>query len=484
MWNLFPRCGVTVTIDDQEPVSVGYASPRLALEEYLKISKGNGSWQGSQVEVRESHTDGVTLAYAVRKDPLFGEWPFLELADQDELRKKTNYIRPTIGICVEGIGVDFMTPGFNEQCVVSIANAVGSTAPKTNVARSALEDTAEYRNMLSAIYKLYSNHVTSEIVRLEKEENYSLSGAVNETPYIAMPLLKSNRKPIQPDLLNSAVRQIPMLVVEDQAGRRNISFEELAETAEFWTIESPLSRSIETFVREAPGAVTASALLATLGNAAPEYPKGSAVCNYGSVSHIDEVLRSKFEICEVSMIKTLRRIDLKWSVRDVESRWLRSSTVFDRLFSLDQRAWESLQDARSSFRARRWTYSWNIGRRETPIGGLGASGGFITSREAFLVYDQPISKFICLMWSDKSIESVKSTAACFSILVTISEYLGKVANLDLDQLINAVLSKEMSSNALSYISDTIGLSDALRRSNLALFNPNAWERGTELYSGD
>jgi molecular chaperone HtpG len=479
MWILFPRCRVTVKIDDREPVAVGYTSPRAAIEEYIAASKGKSTWHRGPVEVRETHADGVTLAFAVWKDELFGEWQFLELSERDE-RNKDNYVRPAIGTCVEGMGVEFNTPGYGKPCIVAIANAVGPTAPKTNVARSALEDTPEYRVMVGTLYKLYSSHVTSEMQRLEREEHYSLTGAVNETPYIALPILRPDRYPTRPDLLNDSVMQIPMLVVENDCRRRNISFAELEQIGDFWTIESPLSRSIETFVREAPGDVTAAALLATLGNAAPEYPKGSAICNYGSVAHIDELLRSRFEVCEVIVVKKLRRISLRWSRRDDRSKWLKSTAVFNRLFSLDQRGFEDLKG--SHFSRSTDGYSWNIALSEIPIIGLGDSGGFTSSRERFIPHDQPMAKFISSTWDEKGVDAVRSVAGSLVFLEAVySEVRRAPRTFDMQSIIGEGLGSAMFSEIRKYIGDSIpGFEEALRKSNLSFFDANAWERGKDL----
>ena len=39
-WLMFPRCRVTIQIDDATPVEIGFASPRQAIESYVETLRG------------------------------------------------------------------------------------------------------------------------------------------------------------------------------------------------------------------------------------------------------------------------------------------------------------------------------------------------------------------------------------------------------------------------------------------------------------
>jgi molecular chaperone HtpG len=220
MWLMFPKCRVTVKIDSQEPVIVGYDSPRDAIEKYLASSVRGQQRYRQAVSVREFEEKGVTLAFAVRKSELFKEWGFV--GSDERNRDDEDDDRPPIGVCIEGVGVEFNTPGFQTPSIIAVSNAVGPSAPKTNVARSALEDTVEQREMLRTVCRLYARHVSEEIMRLASEEGYSLSRAVGEAPYISEPLWTGSTKRAYPALMEEAIAQIPMIIVENNSERVNI----------------------------------------------------------------------------------------------------------------------------------------------------------------------------------------------------------------------------------------------------------------------
>jgi hypothetical protein len=69
---------------------------------------------------------------------------------------------------VEGIAVEFGSPGFRGIEIVAVANAMGPTAPKTNVARSSLESTDERQNLLRSVYKAYVDGLSDEAKGADK----------------------------------------------------------------------------------------------------------------------------------------------------------------------------------------------------------------------------------------------------------------------------------------------------------------------------
>ncbi len=77
-WLMFPRCKVTVEIDDAEPVDIGYSSPKAALEDFLDSHFRKIRYK-REYEVREIHAGDLTLAFAVAKDELFQDWGFVDV---------------------------------------------------------------------------------------------------------------------------------------------------------------------------------------------------------------------------------------------------------------------------------------------------------------------------------------------------------------------------------------------------------------------
>jgi len=473
MWLMFPRCRVTVQIDEAEPQPIGYETPKEAIEGYLSAHVRTGV----EYEVRQIEEEGVTLAFAVSKNKLFRDWSFIEV--ENEARSALpGKERPPICTCIEGVGVEFSTPGFSGASILAIANAIGPRAPKTNVARSALEDTAEQRELIASIYRLYARHVSSEIERLSAQESYSLTRAVGEAPFIASSLIPKNVPPVHPGALQNAVAEIPMLVVESEGGGRNkASFRDVERAEEFWTIESPLSRSIEYLVREAPGDVTAQTLLKVIGHQ-DSYPKGLTLLNFGASVYITEMLDRDFEISEAVASESLRRISIRWCKKRKLSGWLRSTDVVSSLSQFDRRFVALLADARESARVGR--YRLNGARAflplsEIPTSGLDSMAGFSVNRDFYFRTDEPVVQFLANLWSEKDSDSIRSLALYFMILET---WLG--SNWRLKSLDQETIKRTFDIGVYQHISPYLeGMADfvaAVQGSRGTFFNPYAWDR--------
>ena len=235
----FPRCKVTVTIDGSEEEVIGYRSPKEALEQYLKSRAATAPWFG-KTRVEEGELDGVSLAYALRYDKHYGDWSLIP-AYSDRYGPGDEAWTP-IGTCVEGIAVEFATPGLGEARFLAVANYTGRTAPKTDVARSMIENTKERADALRVVNTLYADYIRGEVTRLQVEEKYSLTYATEQIPYLTGALRGRQRQedPAFDDITN----QLPAFLVEREEVRTACSLNELGEEGQFWLAESELLKSI------------------------------------------------------------------------------------------------------------------------------------------------------------------------------------------------------------------------------------------------
>jgi molecular chaperone HtpG len=170
-WIVLPRCDVTVSVDGAEPITVGFESAQHAIQDYLTEMGLNTDVDNPSYKVVTKQAEGVEFAYAARWSSHYKDWSIAHLRDRAP--------HPVPCTCVEGVAVIFATPGMNNRTLIAIANATGSKAPKTNVARSTLESTPERDRLFSDLYGLYFDHVKDEIKRLIHEEHYSLTWAAN-----------------------------------------------------------------------------------------------------------------------------------------------------------------------------------------------------------------------------------------------------------------------------------------------------------------
>ena len=278
----FPRCSVEVVIDGSAPRKVGYGSPRNALEEYLKTAKIGASWL-QKTKVEEEVLGGVMLAYALRYDSHYGDWNLISGfgspsgAFLDRRRRLEDPWVP-IGTCVEGIAVEFGTPGFSDRSFLAVVNYTGLQAPKTNVARSLIENTRERADAISAVYALYAKYIRDEVGRLQKEEKYSLTYATEQIPYLSGALRH------RPNDVDEGVRalldELPMFLVEDGEVRTARTAKEIGSgCGRFAVAESQLLKSIEELIKQAPGDMIARTMFAQSNSGEGVLPAGPILVN-------------------------------------------------------------------------------------------------------------------------------------------------------------------------------------------------------------
>lgn len=312
-WVLFPRCSVSVEIDDNGPIKIGYKSPKEALERYLETA-GVVRWLGdTQWRVQERSMDGFTLAYAQRYNQHFREWGLMTVSDRNH--RQSEEALPPVASCIEGIAVEFSTPGFEGTSLLAVSNATGSTAPRTNVARSAIEGNTDKEELDRKVYTLLMDAVEEESQRLVSEENYSLTWSMDQFPYLLMPALGEGRaRSSSPEILEEVLDGVPGFLVENKNGRIRASLNDISTWEGFWTVESQLMRSVEQFVKESKSEVTAGTLLSVSQTASNNLPDGPIVVNFNRTGALFSSLISKFEIIEIVGAINERRLDLRWGL--------------------------------------------------------------------------------------------------------------------------------------------------------------------------
>jgi molecular chaperone HtpG len=184
-----------------------------------------------------------------------------------------------IATCVEGISVDANTPGFNSLPFVALVNAQGIGAPKTNVARSSLEETPESEALRRIVYRLYFEQIRDEAIRLNREEGYSQTWATGQIQYIASPIVSKQSGITSETLHQEELLALPMFLIERNKKRSIAAASELKSLGRFWTVQSELMSMVERLVRESPAEVSAAALIEVCKTETTELPPGEVVSN-------------------------------------------------------------------------------------------------------------------------------------------------------------------------------------------------------------
>ena len=476
MWLLFPRCEVYVKVNAEEPVRIGFATPKQALEHYLEESKYSSNLLKTDYEVREVSDGGVTLAFAVERDELFKDWSFSQVQDRHRY-SPTEEQPPMTATCIEGVGVEFTTPGFRSNSILSVVNVVGKGAPKTNVARSALEDTSEYRETLEKIYRLYAMHVTEEIERLSNSSDYSLSRAVEQAPYITMPLINGVAGASLPLILKTELAKIPFILMEEDGKRKNISFQDLKSRNYFWTVNSPLATSVELFVREAQKNVSASTILSNLQDGNSGLPTGAILCNFGSASHIEASVREVFEPAVIDANESARSITIKWEKIQTQPRWASSIDIGLEAGLNDRKLWIAYQHLQESQRHRGMRDAVSIMfpvDENIIVTNLDGFSEFIADRQLYLHPSDPLVKFLQNIWHSSTPNKNVSLFAYLTAFSLIRSYYVPREDFSGDWLDKVLTSNNLES--LAEFIDFTSFVEVIRQRKSKLFNPFAWKR--------
>ncbi|MFG2959679.1 ATP-binding protein [Streptomyces sp. NPDC048291] len=318
-WIVLPECEVTVGVDSGEAVKVGYESVGHALRD--AISRHGADFyerlDEEKIKIVEKDLEGLSIAYAVRWNEYFNEWMFLPFSapvrEADIL----------VGTCVGGIRVESYPPGFRRaHGVWALANAEGPHAPRTNVARSAIDSTPEFTRVVEQIYSAYCDHIREEVEQLQSARSHSMTWATGEAAVISRVFSTSDAVPVSRTSLRQSLSKVPLFLLEQGGSRRPASAEDLLDFDALRMTESAVMEHIEYLLRELPGGSRAS-VMKVLADAEDQWEESEPViCTHlGRDGHVDEFFLSAWQISEIKADKSERRCDFRWIKKDGNSLW-------------------------------------------------------------------------------------------------------------------------------------------------------------------
>ena len=325
-WVVIPQCDVTVTVDGGEPTKIGFSSPSDVLYAAVDQTKHFVRWDQqlddgdrdyrTKIRVEEFSTSIGTIAFALKWWEYFDEWAFLEASELT-----SNGRSSSLGICIEGIRVDFNPAGYRDvKGIAAIVNTTGPNAPRTNVARSGLERTPEFEELLRFIYTSYCRHVKDELAQMQKRNLVSLTWAAQEARWLLRPLLDSNA--ISSDELVKAVHRLPIILAERDSGRSAVSVAELQKEEDFWTIDGQFFRSAERLIREVSSSASLTGIIRALDAKGLELPVGTIICDSLTIQRAPyQAVFDGKEIDQIRIDRNQRRLDLRWATRIDPPRW-------------------------------------------------------------------------------------------------------------------------------------------------------------------
>jgi molecular chaperone HtpG len=356
-WVIFPQCKVTLHTNGKD-ISVGYKSPKEALTEYL--NSGQYIVDNRVYRVDEICEEGVTLAYALHYNEYLNEWTFLS---SEHFESDTPSL---IGTCIEGIRVEFSTPGYNGETIIAVANTHNCSAVLTNVARSAIEENDSKENFLRILYACYKKHILSQMNILQKDR--SLDWSIAECRYLMDPLLAPAQNGVvlqSQEAFFQIFDQLNSIVIEESGERKAVSVETVKALERICIVDSAMVSTATMLLREVRSKSTLSDLIHTLEQDIDILPDVPIICGYDFKNILHRRAFQKKQASSIVVSKQHRRVDI--------------------VFTHDVQNWES--------------FSTHVGRVHVPLGsvdimGLSNEFGVYTIDGIYLSYKDGFTQYL------------------------------------------------------------------------------------------
>ena len=248
-WLVLPKCQVTCKTDESGPVNVGFADAKAVLGHFYEQETEKTRWRAT-VEVRTESETGLELAYVVSKSDYADVWDFVKIPIPDRRDREASsdpdkFLSYAPGVCVEGIRVRSAPAGYyqREDSPWVFVNLTGRDAPRTNVARSDVEQTPELERALLRIYSILGSHVQREFDRLLARKT-GIVEAAWEADYIrTWGLEQASRSSY--GKFEEAMALLRVIALEDQDACRPVTRNELVALEQVWTVDSKLVENLE-----------------------------------------------------------------------------------------------------------------------------------------------------------------------------------------------------------------------------------------------
>ncbi len=479
-WIVIPGCKVVVRVNGGEEIVIGHSSPRKALEWSLKKRGISVTTQDIDskdvVRVHEWTGAGVTLAYATVWSEYFRERSFMYWQREYESGDDRH---GAIGTCVEGIRITSASPGYQGRHLCAVANATGESAPRTNVARSGLENTPQRDQLLRQIYDGFAAHVSNEVKALQGARGYSLTHAASVASYLIAPIvperISPDEGPIDVRLLREALSEIPAIVVEEHGNRTAKSVSEIAASSDFWTIDCEFFRTVNQLLYELPNSVSLETITTLTGGSRFSVPSGVVVFFQNLESILGRLLLSKREVKEIRVDREEKRIDLRWGTRTNPPMWLDPDRDWPPMNSSIRRAMED------DFRYGRQRHDPDVllaRSDEIVFRGLSDEIAVESSGIIYLLPGSPL----CACLREQCLRNSN-----YDALHLLLEFIGRMMASDVSpERASTELRDWLLPRARPHvrIEDSINVDDvliAIAKSKFRSFSTRRWRRNTELY---
>lgn len=301
-WIVIPFSEVTLSIDGQTPVSIGYSSVKDAVEDFA--TKLNGvDMSSGRFRVVQYSRDGIDVAFLQRLNTTMKVWTLYQYQESEFMADAP------IGISVEGIKVISNTPGLNGRSFLVLANCTGNNAPTTNVARNDLEGGLLLERMYRYIYEMYIESFTSQLSDLQNA--YNLTWAISEINFLLDGFyhFRSYSRFERNDILCDVLKKAQCNPVDDGKVIKLISIDDLPDKIS--TLDSRAFTSAVSLLKDVNKTdKTAVGLLSELDRTT--VASDTILMSDAMASCIYDLFLDNFELEAIHADERIRRIRFSW----------------------------------------------------------------------------------------------------------------------------------------------------------------------------
>ena len=319
-WILFPGCDIRYREDNYE-TQIGYKSPSVMLESLLE---DHGDMENYKVSSYRS--DGIEMALLLKKNNYVNVWELVETNDYWIEKQNGNSVVPW-GLAVEGIRINYDTPGFDSSGFIAFANCFGAQAPRTNVARSSVSSDST-KNLLESLYCLLLDYINEQ--KEGVSESFSMTWANDETRWLLGSMLTefhyNSAQLLDDDIFNERLADYGLVLVEEKDQRHFCSMSDLRRKGHFWTVESESILSANKLIREMHGVKrSALSVLKLFLDVSDKSLDDIDILYCDSIYDgvLEEMRLSLFEVSRLVTIENQRRLDMKWELVENPTRWFK-----------------------------------------------------------------------------------------------------------------------------------------------------------------
>ncbi|MFI5409076.1 ATP-binding protein [Kaistia sp. UC242_56] len=278
-WFGFPGCRLTASEQSQGETSIGHSHPFDMLQEGLKryFDQDSASSKYFTYEVIKGDEPGLfQAAYIVRTSKYSGRQFIVRASEMSRRTSELSDVATRAGIFLQGVRVESGSAGFRGDGPLAIVNGIGRGVPRTNVARSGIEQGDAQRRFFSAIYGLYIKFARERTRESQGGTIASITRDGRNAFYAYRQFDMSQAA--DPELLQAALDGEKAIVIEEGGKRRLASREEFITNELFVTVDSPFFRNAEALIEKLPHSKSLNDIIKALELADAPLPEGVLLC--------------------------------------------------------------------------------------------------------------------------------------------------------------------------------------------------------------